>query len=592
MKIKIFFTLSFWKKFWNILNLKDRIIFLSSVGAVLISLLVIIIFGYFSSTEIVPQKGGILREAYLGQPINLNPILGETETDKNLIEIVFNGLLKSDGNGGFENDLAESVKVEEEGRKWIVKLKHDIYWHDGEEFNADDVVFTIKAIQNSDSRSPFKISWQGVEVKKENDWTIIFNLRDSYAFFEENLKQKIAPEHIFKDIPLSNLYLSDYNFQPVGTGPYIFENFDKSKSGFINSYNFRVNEEYFFGEPYIERIIIKFYKTQAEVIKAFNNRQVDLFSGISADGFKDIRRSFNQSYLILPRYFAVFFNENINEIFSDDNVRMAIDYATDRQELANIFNNKVQLTSSPLLKEMPGYCCRFESVFSLEEAEKILNESNWIDRDGDGIREYLIDEDESIPLSFTLISPNASNLIESASLLRKQWAKIGVRVEIKVVPFDELQEKYFKSRIYDSIIFGNVLNYQPDLFPFWHSSQKFYPGLNLSLYENNKIDILLEETRQEFDKEKREEKLSKIHEIISEDKPAIFLFNPWHNSVFSKRLNLNNQPFEKEIEEFVCEVEKECSEIITPIYFNRTNERYFNIHKWHLKTKRVLKEEN
>jgi len=68
-------------------------------------------------------------------------------------------------------------------------------------------------------------------------------------------------------------------------------------------------------------------------------------------------------------------------------------------------------------------------------------------------------------------------------------------VEIKIVEFSDLQNNYLTTRLYDALLYGNIINQKPDLFSFWHSSQKFYPGLNLSLYENASVDRFLEDAR-------------------------------------------------------------------------------------------------
>lgn len=570
MKIKDVFKVRFWKSLWRLFSLNDKKLFKIGASLIIVSLFFIFWEWYFHSTELTPKQGGLLREAYIGQPVSLNPILSQSEADQEISSLVFNGILKSNNDGEIEYDLAKQVEQSVDGKTWNITLRDDVFWHDGKQLDADDVIFTIKAIQNPDSRSLFQQSWQGVDVKKESKYDLVFSLNSTFTFFEENLKQKIAPEHIFKDIPLSNLYLSQYNFEPVGTGPYVFESFNKSKEGFITSYNFQSNQEYFLGKPLIDGIMVKFYKSEPEMIKAFNNRQVDFLNGISASRLEDVKRKFSKSAILLPRYFAVFFNSNINPIFAEEEVRQALNLAVDRKELTDkIFDDRVQLVGSSLLSGMPGYEIENEAVFSLEEANNLLEEAGWEDENGDGILEKDLGGEEKTDLSFQIISPEAGPLIETTSILKKQWAKIGAKMEIKIVPQNDLQGGYFRSRVYDSILFGNILNHQPDLFPFWHSSQKFHPGFNLALYEDKKVDQLLEDIRQEMDPLIRSEKLTEVQEIISEEVPAIFLFNPYYNIIYVSNLHLGDDYPDEYISKF-----------------NSSSEKYFNIHKWYLKTDR------
>lgn len=567
MSKKYYFSFYFWRKVWQLLNPLEKKIIRGALIILIASLLVIFLKWYFLSSKLVAQPGGILKEGYFLQPTTLNPILIQNETDQSLVNLVFNGLLKSDGQGGYSFDLAEKIEKSENGQEWIVRLRKNVYWHDGEPFKADDVVFTIEAIQNPETRSPFYNTWQGVEVKKFDDYTVIFRLKNPYAFFEENLKQKIIPRHIFGSIPLSNLYLSDYNFQPIGTGPYIFEKLEKNKSGFITAYYFKANPRYFTSPPYIKKIVIKFYPSETEAFNAFNRGQIDLLSGLNIKRLEQIDRNYRLISFLLPRYYAIFFNSQINKIFTDRNLRYALSYATDKKEIINkVFHGQALEIDGPLLPGMIGYLAELKSEFSLEKAQEFLEKSGWKDENQDGILEKKFSKDqEPLALRFSLVVPDSDYLKETAELLKKQWRKIGAEVEIKIVSLNELQNFYLPSRIYETLLLGNMINQKPDLFSFWHSSQKFHPGLNLALYENSLVDKILEEIRQTLNEDKQKESFKKIQSLIFADRPAIFLFNPFYLSIAKPSLHL---PTIKKL--------------------NFVGERYFNIENWYLKTKRVF----
>ena len=110
-----------------------------------------------------------------------------------------------------------------------------------------------------------------------------------------------------------------------------------------------------------------------------------------------------------------------------------------------------------------------------------------------------------------------------------------------------------------------MLNYNPDPFPFWHSSQKLNPGFNLALYENSGADKVLEELRQIFDLDKQTEDLKKFQSFIFSDAPAIFLFNPYYIAVSLSNLNLGDMA-----------------------KLNSLSDRYYDVSHWFLKTKRVF----
>jgi len=570
MDIKKFISRSYWRNFWSVLTPKEKKIFQIAAIFIIICSVFLAVRWYLANTVKIAKRGGDLREGLVGQPTSLNPILAQNDIDKDLSSLVFNGLVKSDGAGGIVNDLAESIEKSEDGKKWIVHLRQDVSWHDGERFSADDVVFTIKAIKDPASRSS-STSWQGVEVQKFNEYTVIFELKNPYSFFEENLKQKIIPEHIFSAIPLANLYLSDYNFQPIGTGPFVFDKFEKSKNGFINYYKFTTNEKYFQGCPYINSYTVKLYQSEPEAIKAFNSRQIDLYSGVNSNNLENIDRHYGEKDVNLARYYAVFFNQSISKVLADKNVRYALNYATNRQELIErVFGGKSEEVTGPILSDMNGYEPSLNWEFSLEKASDILSKNGWKDNDGDGILEKKLSKDsETLSLlSFRLIVPESAGLIEAASILKEQWAKIGCRVEIQIVSTKELQSNYLEPRVYDALIFGNMLNYNPDPFSFWHSSQKLSPGFNLALYENSGADKALESLRQTFDTTERVDNLKKFQSFVYSDAPAVFLFSPHYIMVSLTNLDLNNMT-----------------------KLNSLSDRYYDVNHWFLKTKRVFKSE-
>ena len=116
------------------------------------------------------------------------------------------------------------------------------------------------------------------------------------------------------------------------------------------------------------------------------------------------------------------------------------------------------------------------------------------------------------------------------------------------------------------ILFGNILRGNPDTFSFWRSSERFYPGLNLSVYNNKKVDDILESIRKELDAESRKKKLSQLQEIFYSDNPAIFLFSP--NYIYAVPKNLGG--FKMKI-------------------LVLSSDRFKKVNEWYLKTARVLK---
>jgi len=154
-----------WKKLPEILSNKEKV---ATIVLLLVFIFSSISLGhnyYLKNTVPQPAPGGIHIEGVIGQPRFINPIyLSSNDVDRDLVNLIFAGLMKYDQKGKVVPDLAKNYEVKENGKEWTVVLKDNIFWQDGEPITAEDVAFTIHTIQNSDYKSPQRVNWLGVEV--------------------------------------------------------------------------------------------------------------------------------------------------------------------------------------------------------------------------------------------------------------------------------------------------------------------------------------------------------------------------------------------------------------------------------------------
>lgn len=208
-----------------------------------------------ASQTVAPKDGGVYTEGMIGSLNNLNPLFGSGTLDDSASRLLFNGLLRYNTEGELVPDLAQSWSVGEDRKTYTVILKKDITWHDSEPFTADDVVFTIKAIQNAETRSPLFSSWQGITVQKTAEDTVQFVLPAVFAPFPNALTAAILPAHLLKDIPAQQLRSTQFNSQPVGTGPFVFSTL-RALPNKEQQLELVRNEQYFRGAPRLDRFAI------------------------------------------------------------------------------------------------------------------------------------------------------------------------------------------------------------------------------------------------------------------------------------------------------------------------------------------------
>lgn len=560
----------------KILSKKERYFIAALIIVILGSVIAIPFTAYFHYTKEAPDYGGKFVEGIVNEPRHINPLLSQAnDADRDLVSLIYSGLLEYNGEGKIMPDLAQSYEISSDGLNYTVYLKDNAFWHDGRKVVADDIVFTVRTAQNSDYGSPLRINWQGVEVEKINDFAVMFKLQNKYAQFLNNLTVKILPKHIWQDIKPINFALSEFNLKPIGSGPYKFDRLKKDKDGRIQSYQLSANKNFYgdpvsrgslsknSGRPFINEIEIKFYGSEDEAISAYNKNEVEGLGFVSPDNLKKIKfkQRLNLRELRLPRYFAVFFNQNKSGILSDKNVRLALGHATDKETLLNtILNGKGVAVHSPMIGgvlDIPNNVRKYES--DIELAKKALETAGWI-RGENGI---WAKKDQKLALKIT--TSTSPELTEAVKIIKEQWGTLGVEVTIEALPAPELQQA-IKDRNYEALLFGAVLNIDPDPFSLWHSSQKKDPGLNLSLYDNKAADTLLEEARQTLNPLERAKKYDDFQKLVIEDVPAIFLYNPLFIHGQAKKIKGSNGKL-----------------------ISLPSDRFINIENWYIETERVWK---
>jgi len=305
---------------------RERQLFWAGVFVLVTSGTIWSIAFFHAVTVPVPVTSAAYREGIVGQPTRINPVAPGTDADRDLVHLLFIGLL----------DLAESYAVSEDGQTWTVKLNPDAKWSDGKPLTSDDVVFTVELIQNTDARSPLFPTWRGVIVNRISERSVEFTLRTPYVFFVDNLKElRVIPKHIFSVIPPANLYLSEFNLEPVGSGPYAFSSFKKQKDGFISEY-YLVTNKYTVGKkPFIKDFVVKFYRSSGALIDAFNANDVDGFGGLDANHSDELTLRHAIFEKQVPQYYAVFINKDAKNGLGRNAVFDALSLAMDKEKLTN-----------------------------------------------------------------------------------------------------------------------------------------------------------------------------------------------------------------------------------------------------------------
>ncbi|MCF7834307.1 MAG: peptide ABC transporter substrate-binding protein [Candidatus Pacebacteria bacterium] len=499
---------------------KEWAIFGSLVFVFILSTLIVLHYVNQSFMIKVPMKGGNITEGIIGTPRFVNPLLAFSDVDKDLVNLIYSGLMRKDKDGNLILDLAESYEVAPNHLSYTFTLKDKIYFQDGEPVTIDDIIFTIQEAKNPVLRVSNAGNWERVSVEKIDEKTVRFNLRTQDAGFLENTTLGIMPAHLWKGFPME---LNDRNTSPVGSGPFMIKNSTKEAQGIVKSYGLVPFKKFTLGKPYVKSINLKFYNNESDLISALEKGEVDQISQISPENAEKLKeKGYKIESYVLPRIFGMFFNHNENQLFIDKSIVSAINTYLDKKRiLEEVLYGYGQIIDSP----MPNKNAQEdEKLLTREEkkdlAENILTKAGW-KKNEDGF----FAKKEAI-LSFSISTSNSEDLKKTAELIQKNLMEIGMKVEVKTFELGDLNQSVIKPRKYDALLFGEIINRQSDLFAFWHSSQRKEPGLNVAMYTNVKVDKILEEALSIHDKEKREAKYLEFENEIKKENPAVFIYSP------------------------------------------------------------------
>ncbi len=465
--------------------------------------------------EIVPEAiratnhGGTITIGHSSKPDNIiNPILTSETISANLMPIIFSSLVKFDGAGQPVPELAKGWEVSEDGLVWTFFIRDDVEFHDGQPLTAHDVEFTYKAIMDPKNMSPRAKRYELVErMELEGDYIFKIVLRHPFAPFMRRLDWPIAPKHLLENTDLSS---TPFNRRPVGSGPFKLVDWTKDDTIILDA-----NREYFRKDrPILDRLVFKTYPDRKAALQAIADGEMDIALGLTASDllFVSKRGPFRIYSASGASYYAIILNLK-DQLFRDIKVRKALDHAIEKDSIiANQLKGHGKICTGPFGVNSWAYNLDVESTpYSIKRARELLEQAGWVDTDGDDI----LDKDGR-PFEISLTVPNISDVLgRIAVAIKAQLVKVGIRVNLRRIDDSELYRAPFQAMV-TTILAGD----EPESARgSWHSKS----GENLASYQNDFVDTLMDLGRQEQDQEKRKITYHKIHEMIHDDCPAIFL---------------------------------------------------------------------
>lgn len=471
----------------------------------------------------VPGFGGTYVEGVTSSAQYLNPVLAATPLDEDVVRLVFSGLSRYRGDGSIEGDLAESFSTSEDGKVWTFRIRDGATWHDGKPVVSADVLYTVALLQDRAYVGPYSDAFRGVKVERVDERVVRFTLPDAYGPFAASTTVPLLPSHLLGRVDLPSLPRVAFNQRPVGTGPFRVVEVDPRQTVLARNDSFyRARPDR--TRPYLDRLILRSYPDTSQALTALARGEIDGVGGLSTADAERARglKNVNLYSFGTDDFTALFFNMRPDKpTFRDRTVRQAMARAIDRGRIlqlaidgrGHVADEFVPESSWAYVRDVGRY------PFSKDEARAMLDDADWKDRDGDGVRDRA-----GVKLSFAITTSNELARIAAAGQIAEDLNAIGVRVEIKTMPFSELIGSATRERTYDALLIGVSVSGDPDPYSFFHSSEIKDPGRNFSGYTTLALDRSLEGARRTTDQGKRRELYTTVFQTIATEVPVLFLY--------------------------------------------------------------------
>ncbi len=530
------------------------VVIVGCIGALLAAVL-LTYFAYAATVEDVPDYGGTYIEGTLGPPPTLVPMLAKNDSARTISSLVFNGLTRYAEDGTIASDLAMRWEIDVQSRSYTFFLRDGVTWHDGMPFTVDDVLFTYGLLTSPVRNDPV---WRNVRAERAGDRGVrIYLLNNVYLPLLEYVTIGILPKHLLDGVSADQIYLTPFNLQPVGTGPYRVVEFTDEFA------LLRANDQYFDGRPRIRFLKFKFYPNAKATITALERGEVE---GVSYLPTTEIARVGEladvQEYSApLAGYTVLYFNLR-REPFFDRTIRQAIAHAIDRSFLANdVQGGTADPLEGPILPVSWAYTTDVQRYpYDPRTSRTLLEEAGWT-LGPDGIRVR-----GEARLSLTLMATDLPGQVELAEAIGAQLRIVGFEVMVQVAGPSGLLNDYLLTHEFDMALYTWLLNgLDPDPYVTWHSSQ-IESGWNFTGFIDPRVDEALQNARHTLDQNERRQMYVDFQRTFADEVPSLMLLSPRYS--FAVRNTVRG--------------------VSVPVVLPNTESRLAEIESWYIKTKKNI----
>lgn len=451
---------------------------------------------------------------------NMNPILSNNKNVQDISRLIFDPLFTLTEDYKLKESLAtEWSKLD--NKTYVIKLRENIKWQDGNKFDSSDVIFTIDMLKNKDNNSTYYYNVADISsIEEIDEYTIKITIDKEIPYFEYNLIFPIVSSKYFDE---ENFKLESKNLKPAGTGLYYIS--DVSNNSIllkrnVNGWNNQIIK--------LDSITLNLYDSLSSAINAFKSGEIDLFTTSNRKIDEYLKNTnYNKQEYINRNYDYIILNCD-NKVLENKEVRQSINSAINKEDIIKeIYNNKYKQSNFPLDFGSYSYDSNNSSIaYDKNTAKRLLLDNGW-KYSSKKWRKTVNYRYLKIELNL-LVNKSDSNLVKVANKIKEQLNSVGILTTV-VQATTEQYNNYLKNRKYDMVLTSANYSYSPSL-------NKYFKEDNLANYKNEEITNLLKEIENTTDENEIKQKYTRITEIYNDEVPYISLYYNTNTMIYSTNL--------------------------------------------------------
>jgi peptide/nickel transport system substrate-binding protein len=485
--------------------------------------------------------GGTMTGAWVGPCCvgvdNANPM--KAGGDHHWLNKIYSHLVTYDvGYTSLMGELADTWTVSDDNLTWTFNLRKGVKWHDGSDFTADDVAFSLEVCLDPKAGGCTQASQlaaikggkdfidgkataiPGIEVAGPN--TIKLTTETPNAALADTLAETyILQKASLGAVARDQIGKSDYwTTKAIGTGPFKLAKYEASQYMELDRF-----DDYFRGKPLLDKLIRREFKDPATALLAFDKGEID-FAYVTADEVEREQSNTNATVIPGPSQVdnAITMNPAKNPAFGNPKFRQAVLYAINR---ASIVENLYKGAAKPVSclygnpKFTPADIEPYD--YDPEKAKALLQEAGI---DPAALGEIVMDTYYNDQLSLDVMTA-----------IQQDLAAVGITIKIQQMDGPSWTKRYYEDGASEMSFIGGANGADGHrAYQYYHSTALWPKGGNNYKFSNPALDKLLDEGVAEMDVAKRPAIYQQACKIMSEELPWVYMWETVRYGIVNNRI--------------------------------------------------------